>query len=351
MTARALVTGGGGFLGKAIVGMLVEAGHEVVSFSRAAHPEVEALGARHLQGDITDEAQVRQAAQGCEVVFHVAAKADPWGRYDDFFRANVLGTRAVLKACRAAEVPKLVYTSSPCVVFHGGDLAGVDESTPYGVDLGSAYQGTKTTAELMALSANGGGLAVVALRPHLIWGPGDIHLVPRLVARARRGRLRLFGDGQNMVDHVFVENAARAHLAAARHLAPGSPMAGRAYFITNGEPRPIAALLEGILGAYGLPPVRRRVPAGLAYGAAWLLEWLYRSFDLTGEPLVTRFLAKELSTAHWFDISAARRDFGYAPAVSLAEGIERLRAWADQSGREGGRPDPRAGFTKHTTIW
>lgn len=336
MTGRALVTGGGGFLGKAIVGLLVEAGHEVVSFSRADHPEVEALGARHLRGDITDEAQVLRAVQGCEVVFHVAAKADPWGPYDDFFRANVLGTRAVIKACRAAEVPKLVYTSSPCVVFHGGDLAGADESAPYGIDLGSAYQRTKTTAELMALSANGGGLSVVALRPHLIWGPGDNHLVPRLVARAREGRLRLFGDGQQLVDHVFVENAARAHLAAARRLAPGSPLAGRAYFITNGEPRPLAALLEVILGAYGLPPVRRRLPAGVAYGAGWLLEWLYRSLDLSGEPLLTRFLAKELSTAHWFDISAARRDFAYAPAVSLAEGVERLRASVNQTRRGAG---------------
>ncbi len=326
MTARALVTGGGGFLGKAVVRLLVEAGHEVVSFSRAPHPDVEALGARHVCGDIADEAQVQRAAQGCEVVFHVAAKADPWGAYGDFFRTNVLGTRAVIKACRAAGIPKLVHTSSPCVVFDGRDLAGADESAPYGIDLGSAYQRTKTTAELMALAANGGGLAVVALRPHLIWGPGDNHLVPRLVARARQGRLRLLGNGENVIDHVFIENAARAHLAAAQHLGPGSPLAGRAYFISNGEPRPIASLLAGILGAYALPPVRRRIPAAVAYGAAWLIEWIYRTLDLAGEPLLTRFLAKELSTAHWFDISAARRDFGYAPVVSLEEGLERLRA-------------------------
>lgn len=326
MTERALVTGGGGFLGKAIVGLLVEAGHEVVSFSRAPHPEVEALGARHVCGDLADEAQVRAAAKGCDVVFHVAAKADPWGAYGDYFRTNVLGTRAVIRACREAGIPKLVYTSSPCVVFDGRDLAGADESAPYGIDLGSAYQRTKTIAELMALAANGGGLAVVALRPHLIWGPGDNHLVPRLVARARQGRLRLVGDGENVIDHVFIENAARAHLAAAQQLTPGSPLAGRAYFITNGEPRPIASLLEGILGAYGLPSVRRRIPTGVAYGAAWLLEWLFRTFDLSGEPMLTRFLAKELSTAHWFDISAARRDFGYVPVVTLAEGIDRLRA-------------------------
>jgi nucleoside-diphosphate-sugar epimerase len=331
MTSRALVTGGGGFLGKAVVRLLLEAGHEVVSFSRAPHPDVEALGARHVCGDLADEAQVLRAAQGCEVVFHVAAKADPWGAYRDFFRTNVLGTRAVVQACRAAGVPKLVYTSSPCVVFDGRDLAGADESAPYGIDLGSAYQRTKTTAELMVLAANGGGLSVVALRPHLIWGPGDNHLVPRLVARARQGRLRLLGNGENVIDHVFIENAARAHLAAAQHLAPGAPLAGRAYFITNGEPRPIASLLAGILGAYALPPVRRRIPEGVAYAAAWLLEWLYRSFDLAGEPLLTRFLAKELSTTHWFDISAARRDFGYAPGVSLEEGLERLRASVAQA--------------------
>jgi nucleoside-diphosphate-sugar epimerase len=323
---RALVTGGGGFLGKAIVRLLLEAGHEVVSFSRAAHADVEALGARHVCGDVADEAQVVRAARGCDVVFHVAAKADPWGAYRDYFRTNVLGTRNVIRACRAAGVPRLVHTSSPCVVFDGGDLAGVDESAPYGRSLGSGYQLTKTTAELVALAANGGDLAVVALRPHLVWGPGDNHLVPRLVARARRGRLRLVGTGANVIDHVFVENAARAHLQAARHLEPRSPLAGRAYFITNGEPRPIAELLEGILRAHALPPVRRRIPAGLAYRAGWLLEQVHRALDLAGEPLVTRFLARELSTVHWFDISAARRDFGYVPLVTLAEGLERLRA-------------------------
>lgn len=323
---RALVTGGGGFLGKAIVRLLLEGGHEVVSFSRAPHADVEALGARHLRGDVADEAQVRRAARGCDTVFHVAAKADPWGSDRDYFRTNVLGTRSVIAACRAAGVPRLVHTSSPCVVFDGGDLAGVDESAPYGVSPGSAYQLTKTTAELMALAASGRELAVVALRPHLIWGPGDHHLVPRLVARARQGRLRLVGTGANVIDHVFVDNAARAHLQAARHLEPGSRLAGRAYFVTNGEPRPIAELLDGILRAHALPPVRRRIPAGVACWAGWLLEQLHRALDLTGEPLVTRFLAKELSTDHWFDISAARRDFGYAPLVTLEEGLERLRA-------------------------
>lgn len=327
MTSRALVTGGGGFLGKAIVRLLVAEGHEVVSFSRGPHPEVEALGARHVCGDVADEAQVLAAAQGCDTVFHVAAKADPWGAYHDYFRTNVLGTRAVIAACRAAGIPRLVHTSSPCVVFDGRDLAGVDESAPYGTDLGSWYQLTKTTAELMALSANGGGLAVVALRPHLIWGPEDNHLVPRLVERARRGRLRLVGTGANVIDHVFVENAARAHVQAARHLAPGSALAGRPYFVTNGEPRPISWILNAILDAYALPPVRRRVPAGLACGAGWLLERVHRALDLAGEPVVTRFLAKELSTSHWFDISAARRDFGYVPVVTVAEGLERLRAW------------------------
>lgn len=326
MTRRALVTGGGGFLGKAIVRQLIEAGSAVVSFSRAPHPELGAWGAKHVCGDLADEAQVLKAVEGCDTVFHVAAKADPWGDYAEYFRTNVLGTRSVISACRTAGVPKLVHTSSPCVVFDGGDLAGIDESAPYGIDLGSAYQLTKTTAELMALAANGRDLSVTALRPHLIWGPGDNHLVPRLVARARRGRLRLVGDGKNVIDHVFVENAARAHLLAAERLTPGSPPAGRAYFITNGEPRPISTLLNGILDAYSLPPLRRRVPAALAYWGGGMLERLYRGLNLSGEPLVTRFLAKELSTAHWFDISAARRDLGYAPAISLEEGLERLRA-------------------------
>ena len=323
---RALVTGAGGFLGKALARRLVERGDEVLSFSRGTHRELERLGVRHVTGDLGNEVDIRTAMKDCDVVFHVAAKADPWGRYEEYFQTNVIGTRNVVEGCKAMRVPRLVYTSSPCVVFNGRSLNGVDESAPYGVRSTSGYQTTKTMAERLVLASNCDTLSTVALRPHLIWGPGDNHLIPRIVARARKGQLRIVGTGTNIVDHVFVDNAAQAHVQAAVRLAPGCAVAGKAYFISNGEPRAIEVLINGFLAVYDLPPVRRHVAAELGYLGGWLLEKFYRALGLKGEPLVTRFLARELSTAHWFNISAARRDFGYEPAISLEEGLELLRA-------------------------
>jgi 2-alkyl-3-oxoalkanoate reductase len=322
---RALVTGGGGFLGKAIVRQLVGDGHEVLSFSRGSYPELEKLGVRHVRGDLSSEGDVCRAAAGCDVVFHVAAKAGPWGPYDEYHSANVVGTWNVIQACKKTGVNRLVYTSSPSVVFNGDDMEGIDESVPYGRHFESAYPATKAIAERMVLRASNGELATVALRPHLIWGPGDNNLLPRLVDKARAGRLRLVGSGRNKIDIVYVDNAARAHLQAAETLYPGSPVAGRAYFISNGDPRPIGEILNMIMDVYDLPPVKQKVPAGIAYFGGWLFEKIYLACRLRGEPLVTRFLARELSTAHWFDISAARNDFGYKPEISIEEGFRLLR--------------------------
>jgi 2-alkyl-3-oxoalkanoate reductase len=322
---KALVTGGGGFLGGAIVRRLVKEGHNTISFSRGRYPELESLGVIHVQGDVANMSVIRRAAAGCDVVFHVAAKAGPWGPYADYYRANVLGTRNVINACREAGVRRLVYTSSPSVVFNGSDLEGVDESIPYGDKFESAYPATKAIAERMVLEANDDDLATVALRPHLIWGPGDNNLIPRLVDKARAGRLRIVGSGKNKVDIVYVDNAAKAHLQAAERLFPGSPVAGKAYFISNGDPRPIGEIMNKVMHAYDLPPVKRRVPAGIAYFGGWLFETIYLSCGIKGEPLVTRFLARELSTSHWFDISAAQSDFGYNPEISIDEGFRLLR--------------------------
>jgi nucleoside-diphosphate-sugar epimerase len=324
---KALVTGGGGFLGQAIVKMLIERGDSVRSFSRSAHPELTDLGVEHA-------AAVSEACKGCDIVFHVAAKAGVWGPYDDFYRANVLGTANVIAACREQSIGRLVYTSSPSVVFDGSDMEGVDESVPYPEHFEAFYPQTKAEAEKLVLAANDASLATVALRPHLIWGPGDNHLVPRILERGRKGALRKIGSKECLVDTIYVDNAARAHLQAADRLAVGSPVAGKAYFLSQGEPLPVWEVVNRILAAGNLPPVRRTISPRLAYAAGALLETIYRLFSLPGEPRMTRFLARELSTAHWFDLSAARRDFGYDPQVSFDEGMDRLQRSLEQSVKE-----------------
>lgn len=323
---KALVTGGGGFLGGAIVRRLIGDDCAVRTFQRGSYPSLEALGVEQVRGDLVDPAAVRGAVGGCDVVFHVAARAVLWGRAEAFESANVLGTRNVLAACRSSGVGRLVFTSTPSVVHAGGHLEGVDESAPYAEHFESHYPRTKCIAEREVLAANGAGLATVALRPHLIWGPGDTQLVPRIVERARAGRLWLVGDGSNLIDTTFIDNAAQAHLLAAERLSDGA-CAGGAYFITNGEPRPLKEILDGILAAAGEPPLRRSLPYRFARLAAGLVESAYAVLPLTSEPPLTRMLVDHLATAHFYDISAARRDLGYEPEVTLDEGFRRLRAW------------------------
>jgi nucleoside-diphosphate-sugar epimerase len=321
---NALVTGGGGFLGGAIVRRLRARGDAVRSLSRGHYSDLDPLGVTQFQGDVADAEAVAEAAAGCDVVFHVAAKAGVGGRYSEYHRANVTGTENVLAACRRHGVRRLVYTSSPSVVFNGRDMEGVDESVPYPTHYDAHYPRTKALAEQLVLRANGPDLATVSLRPHLIWGPGDNHLIPRIIRRARAGRLRRVGGASKLIDSTYIDNAADAHLLAADRLARGSPVAGKAYFLSQGEPVPLWGLVNRILAAAGLPPVTRSVPYGAAYAAGFVLEVAYALFCPRCEPPMTRFLARELSTAHWFDLSAARRDLGYAPGVSLDEGLRRL---------------------------
>lgn len=337
---RALVTGGGGFLGLAIVKRLRARGDFVRSLSRGEYPELRALGVESVQGDIADAGVVSAAAAGCDVVFHVAAKAGVWGAYSDYHRANVVGTENVIAACLAQGVGKLVYTSSPSVVFDGRDEAGIDESAPYPARYLAHYPQTKAIAERAVLTANGaamangGTLSTVALRPHLIWGPGDNHLVPRLIERSRQGKLRRVGLGKNLVDTVYIDNAAEAHVQAADKLEPHSPVAGRAFFISNGEPLPLWDLIDRMLACAELPPVTRSVSATTAYCVGGLLELLYTLLGRTDEPPMTRFVARQLATAHWFRIEAAQRAFGYQPTVTVDEGLRRLKAWLSERDAE-----------------
>ena len=325
---RILVTGGAGFLGLALCRGLRERGHEVLSFQRSHSQDLAALGVGQIRGDLADASAVMHAANGADAVFHNAAKAGAWGSYDSYFQANVIGTRNVLAACRAHGVGRLVYTSTPSVTHratHPVEGLGADE-VPYGEDFQAPYAATKAIAEQEALAASTGALAVVALRPRLIWGPGDNHILPRLVERARAGRLRIVGSGDNRVDTTYIDNAAQAHFDAFEHLHPGAACAGKAYFISNGEPLPIREVLNRLLAAAGAPPVAKSISFKAAWRIGAVCERLWPLLRLRGEPPMTRFLAEQLSTAHWYSMEPARRDFGYVPAVSFEQGLGRLSA-------------------------
>jgi nucleoside-diphosphate-sugar epimerase len=325
---RILVTGGGGFLGQALCRGLVARGHAVSSFNRGHYPALEALGVRQHRGDLADPRAVLDAARGCEAIFHNAARAGAWGSRDSYFRANVLGTRHVLAACRAHGIERLVYTSTPSVTHRRTHpvAGGTCDSVPYGDHFKAPYAATKAVAEREVLAANAAHLATIALRPRLIWGPGDQQIVPRLAARARAGRLRFVGDGCNLIDTTYIDNAAQAHFDAFEHLAPGAACAGRAYFISNGEPKPTREIVNALLAAVGAPPVTKALPFALAYAIGAACEAAWTLLPLRGEPPLTRFLAEQLATTHWYDMGPATRDFGYVPAVTIAEGLARLAA-------------------------
>ena len=324
---RVLVTGAGGFLGLYLVEQLLERGDSVRTFSRQAHAPLDALPVEVMRGDLRDAAAAEAACRGIDVVYHTAGVAGIWGPWDLYYGINTLGTRNLLAACRRQGVGRFVYTSSPSVTFDGRPQAGVDESAPYPDQWLCHYPHSKALAEQEVLAASDSNLLTCALRPHLIWGPRDAHLIPRLLARARSGRLRRVGDGRNRVDMVYVENAAAAHWQAADALGLDSPVAGQAYFISQGAPVNCWDWIAEILELAAAPAVRRSISFTAAWRLGAALELLWRLGRRRGEPPMTRFLAAQLAHDHYFDISAAQRDFGYAAAVSTAEGMRRLAHW------------------------
>ncbi len=327
-----LVTGGGGFLGGALVRQLVVEGQSVRTFSRRRYAHLDALGVEQIEGDVRDEAAVASACRGVETVFHTAAIAGIWGPYRRYYEINAQGTFHMLAAARQAGCRCFVYTSSPSVTFGGQSQQGIDESAPYPTRWLCAYPKTKALAERAVLAADHpAGMRTCALRPHLIWGPGDPHLIPRLVARARQGRLRRIGRGDNRIDMVYVENAAEAHRLAAVALRESGKPGGKAYFITQGEPVGCWDWINEILALAGLPPVSRSVPLRLAYAVGAVMEGIWKMARLQGEPPMTRFLALQLGTDHYFSIEAAKRDFGYVPTISTDEGMRRLGRWLEKN--------------------
>lgn len=321
---KALVTGAGGFLGLYIAEQLTARGDQVRAFCRGAYRQLEQLGVETVRGDVRRRGDVIAACRGVDVVFHTAAIAGIGGHWRDFYQTNVVGTRHVVEGCRQQGVGRLIYTSSPSVTFDAADQNGVDERAPYAQRFLAHYPRSKAIAEREVLEANGSGLLSCAIRPHLIWGPRDRHLIPRLLARARAGRLRRVGKGKNLIDMTYVENAADAHLLAADALTLGSPAAGRAYFLSQGEPVNCWQWIDEILALAGLPPVRKSISASAAYRLGWAFEGIYRALGLRAEPPMTRFLALQLSTSHYFDIRRAKEDLGYQPRISTEEGMRRL---------------------------
>ncbi len=329
---KVLVTGGGGFLGSAIVKLLVERDDNVRSFSRGFYPELEFMSVEQLQGDICDKVAVESACKDIDLVFHVASKAGVWGDYCEYYRTNVIGTQNVIAACRKHNVSRLVYTSSPSVVFNGKDMEGVDESVPYSDRFHTHYPKTKALAEKDVVKAASKSLRTIILRPHLIWGPKDNHLVPRIIARAKQ--LVRVGNGQNLVDTTYIDNAAEAHILAADRLEEDHKLSGNIYFISQDDPLPLWDMINNILKAAGLAPVRRSIPKKMAWLIGAVLEFFYKIFNISGEPKMSRFIADELATAHWFDINAAKKDLGYVPRVSTKEGLRRLEGWLRNSNIE-----------------
>ena len=323
---KALVTGANGFLGSYLVEQLLERGYEVRGLVRRVADEHKAIGDMEVfHGDLRDEGQVEDACEGVDVVFHAGAVSGIWGPWKHFHGINTMGTRHVVNGCLKHNVPRLVYTSSPSVTFNSDHQINVDETAPYPKEWLCHYPHSKALAEQHVLASNDPPhLMTCALRPHLIWGPRDRHLIPRLLQRARAKKLRRVGDGQNQVDHIYVENAALAHILAAEALEPKSPVCGSAYFISQDEPVNCWGWINEVLNLAGISSVRRSISFYWAWRLGWALETYHELFNIAEEPRMTRFLAAQLSKSHYFDISRAKRDFGYRVAVSTEEGMKRL---------------------------
>ena len=327
----ALVTGGGGFVGTALVRMLLERGYEVRVLGRREYPHIKKLGARCFVGDISLQQTLAPAFAGVDIVFHTAAKAGIWGTWEEYRQTNIVGTQNVVRQSLEHDIRKLVYTSTPSVVFDQKDICGGDESLPYPEKFLCNYARSKVSAEKHVLKKNSERLQTCAIRPHLIWGPGDPHLIPRLLERGRQRSLKIVGSGLNLVDISYVDNVAHGHILAGEMLGKSSKIGGQAYFIGQERPVKLWQWINELYAALGIEPISRRVPFAAAYAIGGLLEALYQVGSVDKEPKMTRFLALQLARSHYFSHAKAAADFGYEPLVSLEEGQHRLINWARQS--------------------
>lgn len=350
---RVLITGGTSLLARRTAELLLARGDDVVLLQRgdatggsdpvaptASSPRTGGTGGsggatgravrldvEQVRGDVRDAAVVHRAVEGCDAVVHAAARVGIVGSWEDFRSVNVDGTANVVAAAREHGVSRVVHVSTPSVSHAGHSLVGAGADPPVTGRTNAHYAESKAIAERLALGAAGEALPLVAIRPHLVWGPGDTQLVGRIVERARAGRLALVGGGTALIDTTYLDNGASALVAALDAAVPGAACIGRAYVIANGEPRPVRELVEGILRAAGVEASPRVVPLKVATGVGAVVERVWGRWRPDEEPPLTRFLAEQLGTAHWFDPRPARTDLGWEPSVSIDEGLERLAAW------------------------
>ena len=324
---KVCVTGGAGFLGYAIVLQLLEKSYEVHTFSRSKHKKLKIIGVHQHEGDLSDYNAIEKVMGGCNVVFHVAAKTGTQGDYSSFYKTNVTGTENIIKACLALNIPHLIYTSSASVVF-SGDSEGKNESMPYPSRFDAYYPQTKAIAEALVLNASRSSLITCSLRPHIVWGPWDPHFLPRLLEKRSKNKLRRLGTGKQLVDVTYIDNAAKAHLQAfdAMLNQPNS-VAGKAYFLSQDEPIAIQEFIDRLLESGGMEPVQKTLNPKTARIIGWLMDRVFRLFRLKQEPPLTLFIAKNLTSSHWYDISASKKDFGYTPNITTEEGMSKLKKW------------------------
>jgi nucleoside-diphosphate-sugar epimerase len=324
---KVLVTGGGGFIGKALVQELVKRRVAVAVVGRNHYPELAALGVQCHQGDIRDLAFLERVLADRDTVFHVAAKAGIWGPREDYYSINVTGTTNVIAACRSQGVRHLVYTSTPSVVFDQNNLEGVDEATPYATRPLCHYAASKIRAEKEVLRAQSNNLNTIAIRPHLVWGPGDTNLVPRLLERGKSKTLKIVGSGANRVDIAYIDNVVHAHILAADNLWSSGSGAGQAFFIGQEESVNLWQWINELFARMGIPPVTRRVPFVAAYCAGLGLELMHTLLKSQGEPKMTRFVANQLAKSHWFSHAKAINILGYRQLVATGKGMDILIDW------------------------
>ncbi len=317
---RVLVTGATGMLGRSTAEALIARGDDVSVLQRRPS----GLPCREVLADITDPDVVRRAMAGHDAVVHLAAKVGVSGSWHDYVTANVDGTRNVVAACRSTGVSRLIHVSSPSVAHAGHALMGVAAEPADPARARGAYARSKAAAELEALSADAAALAVLVVRPHLVWGPGDIQLVEPVVTRARTGRLLVVGSGAALIDTTYIDNASAAIVAAVDAC---GPVHGEPLVVSNGEPRPVYEILTRLCLAAGQAPPSRHVPFTAAWMAGAVAEAIWAARRRGDAPPLTRFLAEQMGTAHWFDQRRTRAALNWSPHVTLDDGFARLAAW------------------------
>lgn len=320
-----LVTGGGGFVGKSLIKKLLNKGYQVKSLSRNFYEELATLSVTCYQGDIGGEFEkINLFFKNVDAVFHVASKVDMWGKYDDFFKTNVIGTRNIIKACKENNIKYLIYTSSPSVIANNDGLKEVDASFPYPKKYDAFYPETKAMAEKEIIKeGKKGEIFTLVLRPHLIWGPNDTNLIPTILDKAKNGKLKQIGDGKNIVDCSYIEDCTDAHILALEALEKNPSLSSNVYFVTQDEHIKLWDFINSILVAKKLPPIEKKVSKKLALSIARVLEFTSKMIP-SFKPLFTKFLITEMTTDHYFNIEKTKKDLGYSPKYSIKEGLKKI---------------------------